>query len=80
MQSKIDAFTLAQDKQHLPRELLRGLLTSQQQSAVGCTFLHVCLRNYWHVAGVYGKQIVYFWAKKDSSENIQLAASWKFAT
>lgn len=80
MEREMDAFILAQDKQHLPKELLRRLLRSQQQSAVGCTFLHVCYRNYWRVADVYGEQIVYFWAKKDSSVNTQLAASWKFAT
>jgi len=80
VEGEVDAFVLAQDKQHLPKELLRRLLRNQKQSAVCCTFLHVCCRNYWHVADVYGEQIVYFWAKKDSSVNTQLAASWKFAT
>lgn len=80
MGGEMDAFILAQDKRHLPEELLRRLLRSQQQSTVGCTFLHVCCRNYWRVADVYGEQIVYFWAKKDSSVHTPLAASWKFAT
>lgn len=79
-QGEMDPFVMAPDKQHLPKELLTRLLRSQQERVIGCTFFHVCCRNYWHVADVYGEQIVYFWAKKDSSVNTQLAASWKFAT